>query len=124
MTISKSSDVIASVSLPAFPPASISTGGAAAAGSPPGPSPAAAESAAAAAVDAALVLAKFLETGAWPLSRRAVLELGAGTGAVGIMAATLGADVTLTDLQELQELLAVNIENNRHLVTGSVRAEG
>lgn len=74
--------------------------------------------------DAALVLAKFLETGAWPLSRRAVLELGAGTGAVGIMAATLGADVTLTDLQELQELLAVNIENNRHLVTGSVRAEG
>ncbi|POI24517.1 hypothetical protein CIB84_011733 [Bambusicola thoracicus] len=73
--------------------------------------------------DAALVLAKFLETGAWPLSRRAVLELGAGTGAVGIMAATLGADVTLTDLQELQELLAVNIENNRHLVTGSVRAE-
>ncbi|XP_052552651.1 protein N-lysine methyltransferase METTL21D isoform X3 [Tympanuchus pallidicinctus] len=73
--------------------------------------------------DAALVLAKFLESGAWPLSRRAVLELGAGTGAVGIMAATLGADVTLTDLQELQELLAVNIENNRHLVTGSVRAE-
>ncbi|XP_065611730.1 protein N-lysine methyltransferase METTL21D isoform X1 [Cyrtonyx montezumae] len=73
--------------------------------------------------DAALVLAKFLERGAWPLSRRAVLELGAGTGAVGIMAATLGADVTLTDLRELQELLAVNIENNRHLVTGSVRAE-
>ncbi|XP_015721440.1 protein-lysine methyltransferase METTL21D isoform X2 [Coturnix japonica] len=73
--------------------------------------------------DAALVLAKFLETGSFPLSRRAVLELGSGTGAVGIMAATLGADVTLTDLQELQELLAVNIDNNRHLVTGSVRAE-
>lgn len=126
--------------------------------------------------DAALVLAKFLETGACPLTRRAVLELGAGTGAVGIMAATLGwvsgafpsssfgarscakagfksspphrkkkkekkgvvhvgrcgrevtrvccrANVTVTDLEELQELLLVNIENNKHLVTGSVRAK-
>ncbi|XP_074885541.1 protein N-lysine methyltransferase METTL21D isoform X2 [Buteo buteo] len=73
--------------------------------------------------DAALVLAKFLETGACPLARREVLELGAGTGAVGIMAATLGANVTVTDLEELQELLTVNIENNKHLVTGSVRAK-
>ncbi|KAM4899236.1 LOW QUALITY PROTEIN: protein N-lysine methyltransferase METTL21D [Sylvia borin] len=73
--------------------------------------------------DAALVLAKFLETGACPLARRHVLELGAGTGAVGIMAATLGAIVTVTDLEELQELLMVNIENNKHLVTGSVRAK-
>ncbi|XP_075006795.1 protein N-lysine methyltransferase METTL21D isoform X1 [Calonectris borealis] len=73
--------------------------------------------------DAALVLAKFLETGACPLARRDVLELGAGTGAVGIMAATLGANVTVTDLEELQELLMVNIENNKHLVTGSVRAK-
>uniref|UniRef100_A0A8C7A5E6 Valosin containing protein lysine methyltransferase n=2 Tax=Tinamidae TaxID=8803 RepID=A0A8C7A5E6_NOTPE len=74
--------------------------------------------------DAALVLAKFLEGGAAPrLARRAVLELGAGTGAVGIMAATLGANVTVTDLEELQELLEVNIENNKHLVTGSVRAK-
>ncbi|XP_068051030.1 protein N-lysine methyltransferase METTL21D isoform X2 [Anomalospiza imberbis] len=73
--------------------------------------------------DAALVLAKFLETGACPLARRHVLELGAGTGAVGIMAATLGANVTVTDLEELQELMLVNIENNKHLVTGSVRAK-
>ncbi|KAM6074048.1 protein N-lysine methyltransferase METTL21D isoform 1-T1 [Chlamydotis macqueenii] len=73
--------------------------------------------------DAALVLAKFLETGVCPLARRHVLELGAGTGAVGIMAATLGANVTVTDLEELQELLMVNIENNKHLVTGSVRAK-
>uniref|UniRef100_A0A803V8N3 Valosin containing protein lysine methyltransferase n=1 Tax=Ficedula albicollis TaxID=59894 RepID=A0A803V8N3_FICAL len=73
--------------------------------------------------DAALVLAKFLETGAFPFARRRVLELGAGTGAVGIMAATLGANVTVTDLEELQELLLINIENNKHLVTGSVRAK-
>ncbi|KAF4800024.1 Protein-lysine methyltransferase METTL21D [Turdus rufiventris] len=73
--------------------------------------------------DAALVLAKFLETGACPLGRRRVLELGAGTGAVGIMAATLGANVTVTDLEELQELMLVNIENNKHLVTGSIRAK-
>ncbi|NXX98012.1 MT21D methyltransferase, partial [Centropus bengalensis] len=73
--------------------------------------------------DAALVLAKFLESGARPLARRRVLELGAGTGAVGLMAATLGANVTLTDLAELQDLLALNIERNRHLVTGSVRAK-
>ncbi|XP_009892232.1 PREDICTED: protein-lysine methyltransferase METTL21D [Charadrius vociferus] len=33
------------------------------------------------------------------------------------------ANVTVTDLEELQELLLVNIENNRHLVTGSVRAK-
>lgn len=46
--------------------------------------------------DAAIVLSKYLETpgfsggGAHALSRRSVLELGAGTGAVGLMAATLG----------------------------------
>lgn len=46
--------------------------------------------------DAAIVLSKYLETpafsgdGAHALSRRSVLELGSGTGAVGLMAATLG----------------------------------
>lgn len=46
--------------------------------------------------DAAIVLSKYLETpgfagdGAHALRRRSVLELGAGTGAVGLMAATLG----------------------------------
>lgn len=46
--------------------------------------------------DAAIVLSKYLETpgfsgdGAHVLSQRSVLELGSGTGAVGLMAATLG----------------------------------
>ncbi|XP_019349619.2 protein N-lysine methyltransferase METTL21D [Alligator mississippiensis] len=73
--------------------------------------------------DAALVLAKFLERGRPALRRRAVLELGAGTGAVGIMAASLGADVTVTDLEELQDLLKLNIETNKHLLTGSIQAK-
>ncbi|KAF2976080.1 hypothetical protein EK904_005966 [Melospiza melodia maxima] len=30
----------------------------------------------------------------------------------------MAANVTVTDLEELQELLMVNIENNKHLVTG------
>ncbi|NXD28081.1 MT21D methyltransferase, partial [Spelaeornis formosus] len=58
--------------------------------------------------DAALVLAKFLETGACPLGRRRVVELGAGTGAVGIMAATLGWDVGNW------ELLALRVGNPWH----------
>lgn len=80
--------------------------------------------------DAAIVLAKYLETpgfsgdGAHALSRRSVLELGSGTGAVGLMAATLGADVIVTDLEELQDLLKMNINMNKHLVTGSVQAKG
>ncbi|XP_038191685.1 protein-lysine methyltransferase METTL21D [Arvicola amphibius] len=79
--------------------------------------------------DAAIVLSKYLETpgfsgdGAHALSRRSVLELGSGTGAVGLMAATLGADVVVTDLAELQDLLKMNINMNKHLVTGSVQAK-
>ncbi|KAL0602516.1 Protein-lysine methyltransferase METTL21D [Plecturocebus cupreus] len=79
--------------------------------------------------DAAIVLSKYLETpefsgdGSHALSRRSVLELGSGTGAVGLMAATLGADVVVTDLEELQDLLKMNINMNKHLVTGSVQAK-
>ncbi|XP_069495076.1 protein N-lysine methyltransferase METTL21D isoform X2 [Ambystoma mexicanum] len=80
--------------------------------------------------DAALVLAKFLETEAFynadsghAFRGRSVLELGAGTGAVGLVAAVLGANVTITDLEDVQDLLKINIENNKHLITGSVDAK-
>lgn len=64
----------------------------------------------------------------WRWGPRAESPLGAGAGlrhgAVGLMAATLGADVVVTDLEELQDLLKMNINMNKHLVTGSVQAKG
>ncbi|XP_060608784.2 protein N-lysine methyltransferase METTL21D [Anolis sagrei] len=78
--------------------------------------------------DAALVLARFLAKkspaqASLDLRRKAALELGAGTGLVGLMAACLGANVTVTDLEEVQDLLKMNIENNQHLFTGSIQAK-
>ncbi|XP_034433282.1 protein-lysine methyltransferase METTL21D [Hippoglossus hippoglossus] len=82
--------------------------------------------------DAAIVLAKYLETkqfhdpsrGVNVWAGRRLLELGAGTGVVGLMAATLGAQVTVTDLEDLQTLLRVNIqENQAHISSGSITAK-
>ncbi|XP_016099383.1 protein-lysine methyltransferase METTL21D-like [Sinocyclocheilus grahami] len=45
-------------------------------------------------------------------------------GLVGLVAATLGANVTVTDLEDLQLLLQLNIKNNQHLIhTGSITAK-
>ncbi|KAM9708164.1 protein N-lysine methyltransferase METTL21D [Menidia menidia] len=82
--------------------------------------------------DAAIVLAKYLETkqfydpasevNVW--SGSTVVELGAGTGVVGLMAATLGAQVFVTDLEDLQTLLTLNIHENQALVSsGSITAK-
>lgn len=47
-----------------------------------------------------------------------ILELGSGTGLVGIAAAAIwGVDVTLTDLPEIQDNLQYNIHQNLRLVS-------
>ncbi|KAG7466434.1 hypothetical protein MATL_G00164790 [Megalops atlanticus] len=82
--------------------------------------------------DAAIVLSKYLETkqfydpqgGVSKWANKNILELGAGTGVVGLMAATLGAHVTVTDLEDLQHLLQMNIRDNQALVSsGSIVAK-
>ncbi|NP_001134718.1 protein N-lysine methyltransferase METTL21D [Salmo salar] len=82
--------------------------------------------------DAAIVLSKYLETktlydpcsGVNMWASKNILELGAGTGVVGLMAASLGAQVTVTDLEDLQSLLQVNIQDNQELVSsGSIEAK-
>jgi len=93
--------------------------------------------------DAAACLAKYLDSdqfeaahcccgggggggqgsGRRPLIGRRVVELGAGTGVVGVMAGYLGASVVLTDLHSLVPLLDHNINRNSSLMTaGSVSA--
>ncbi|XP_076834303.1 protein N-lysine methyltransferase METTL21D [Brachyhypopomus gauderio] len=81
--------------------------------------------------DAAIVLSKYLETeqfcdphGGHTWSCKNIVELGAGTGVVGLMAASLGANVVVTDLEDLQHLLELNVrENQKLLSTGSITAK-
>merc|ERR1712133_136367 len=55
--------------------------------------------------DAALVLSKFMDTvylkETYSMNGKVVVELGAGTGIVSLLAAMLGATVYATDLEEL-----------------------
>ncbi|KAJ8316924.1 hypothetical protein KUTeg_004828 [Tegillarca granosa] len=52
-----------------------------------------------------------------------MIEIGAGTGIVGIVAATFGAHVRITDLSEFVSLMQMNIDANKKLITGSAIAE-
>ncbi|XP_017282359.1 protein N-lysine methyltransferase METTL21A [Kryptolebias marmoratus] len=62
--------------------------------------------------DAAVVMCLYLELGKVELKGKRVIELGAGTGLVGIVAAVLGAHVTITDRQAALDFLSANVEAN------------
>jgi len=62
--------------------------------------------------DAARVLCCYLEQHEGVCKGRKVLELGAGCGLIGILAARLGAEVTLTDTATVLPILRLNAELN------------
>ncbi|XP_032369015.1 EEF1A lysine methyltransferase 3 [Etheostoma spectabile] len=62
--------------------------------------------------EAALHLCRYFEEQSIELRGKRIIELGAGTGVVGILAARLGAVVTLTDLPLALHQLQVNISAN------------
>ena len=66
---------------------------------------------------AAHLLCSYIDSPALAPSLRGstVVELGAGCGLVGMVAAALGAHVTLTDLPDVEAHLQLNIAANAHL---------
>ncbi|XP_077558712.1 protein N-lysine methyltransferase METTL21D-like [Haemaphysalis longicornis] len=74
--------------------------------------------------DGALVLGKYIDhrncTGEWD-AKKSVLELGAGTGIVGIITAAFGNNVVVTDLPQFMPLLDKNIDENRDRLKGEAR---
>jgi protein N-lysine methyltransferase METTL21D len=52
-----------------------------------------------------------------------IVEIGSGTGIVGLQLAALGAHVTLTDREEYLELLDYNIRKNNAALTGTAQAK-
>jgi predicted nicotinamide N-methyase len=64
--------------------------------------------------DSSIVLARFLELHAADYRGRRCIELGAGCGLPGLVLHSLGADVTLTDLEGNLPLLEINARGNAH----------
>ncbi|XP_072042396.1 protein N-lysine methyltransferase METTL21D-like [Amphiura filiformis] len=77
--------------------------------------------------DAALVLSKYIESKGFSdrfgeIKGKKVVELGAGTGAVGLVAATKGALVKITDLADFIPLMQMNIDCNQDVLEGPATA--
>jgi hypothetical protein len=71
--------------------------------------------------DGSVVLAKYLEHARLPLDGKHVVEVGAGTGLVGICASVLGAErVTLTDLEYTLNNTRKNVVENAASLRGAV----
>uniref|UniRef100_A0A8D0GQI3 EEF1A lysine methyltransferase 3 n=1 Tax=Sphenodon punctatus TaxID=8508 RepID=A0A8D0GQI3_SPHPU len=62
--------------------------------------------------EAALTLCEYFEAQKMNFGGKKVIELGAGTGIVGILAALLGGDVTITDLPLALKQIEENVHNN------------
>ncbi|XP_008302986.1 protein N-lysine methyltransferase METTL21A [Stegastes partitus] len=62
--------------------------------------------------DAAVVLCMYLELGEVEVNGKSAIELGAGTGLVGIVAALLGAKMTITDREPALDFLSANVKAN------------
>merc|ERR1712179_100951 len=74
--------------------------------------------------DAAIVLSKYLENIKDDLRGKSAIELGSGTGAVGLCAGALGCGkVVLTDRPDFIEFLHHNIELNKELFDNNITAQ-
>ena len=52
-----------------------------------------------------------------------IVEIGSGTGIVGLQLSALGGNVTLTDREEYLELINYNIKKNEQVLTGTAQAK-
>jgi len=73
---------------------------------------------------AARALVAWLEKHGGNLEGVRALELGSGSGAVGLAACALGADVILTDVDVYTGMLRENIEANQSWLRGKAEARG
>ncbi|KAH9496686.1 hypothetical protein Btru_009658 [Bulinus truncatus] len=72
--------------------------------------------------DAALVLCSYIDKVQEKFRGKSVLELGAGTGAAGLVASAIGAKVVITDLPEIVPLMQHNVNLNEKILKGSCTA--
>ncbi|ESO10175.1 hypothetical protein HELRODRAFT_109498 [Helobdella robusta] len=72
--------------------------------------------------DSAIVMFHFIEKNKSFFSGKKVIDLGSGTGLIGIQAAACGADAVITDLEEFISLMELNIKNNLHIISGTIEA--